>query len=866
MPAEGSNRELVVNPGEYAYMQDATKGLIKTHVGPIVVNQTAQEQPVTFAEGKFTRVQTLEQAVRRSPRAGEGDYIVLENPSERNNRPDESSVNQLPPLLHGRKVNIPGPTTFSLWPGQSAKVIRGHNLRSNQYLVVRVYNEAEATKNWASAVVKRTQAQVATESQKDAAVAAAIATAPVKAVGMPENPNDEPLVETVVVSTPQDLTIGRRIIIKGTEVSFYIPPTGIEVVPESDGEYVRDAVTLERLEVAILVDEDGNKRYEKGPKVVFPSPTEDFFVDEKGSRKFSAIELNNIQGLHIKVIAPYAEGGKQFTEGQEIFVTGKECAIYYPRPEHKIIQYGDRTKHYAVAIPTGEGRYVMNRVTGAIKVVKGPTMMLLDPINEVIVRRVLSDKQVSLWYPGNEEALQYNRNLRDMSDSASADAGYIAESTYATRSVDRESTRGSTLSLKEAFDGGMKRGTTFTKPRELTLNTKYDGVPVICPWTGYAVMVVSKSGKRRVVMGPETILLEYDETLEPMALSTGKPKTSDRLYETAYLRVRNNKVSDIVEIHTSDHVKVNIKLSFRVNFEGEKDKWFEVENYVKFLTDHIRSMLKGSIRRIDIEQFYRDGVAIIRDVILGQSIQVKPDSTEKKRAGQSFSENGMKIVDVEVLDIVILDEKVKSMLENAQLDAVAGNISLAKSEKAMKIKEREEEIKRVVDSAIAETETSRMSLEEAKVAAKRKVEVAIESARHAAKAKDKELQTLMEAIEDMSHNAALYREKAVSENRLATLQKEQDMRIALIEAEAKSVVERFGVMKDGLSEALLVLSNRETLTKVAEAMSVQNLIGGKNVVDVLGKVFEGTPLASVMTQIASRAVVQVALPDRLTKA
>ena len=54
------------------------------------------------------------------------------------------------------------------------------------------------------------------------------------------------------------------------------------------------------------------------------------------------------------------------------------------------------------------------------------------------------------------------------------------------------------------------------------------------------------------------------------------------------------------------------------------------------------------------------------------------------------------------------------------------------------------------------------------------------------------------------------------------------------------------------SEALLALSNRETLTKVAEAMSVQNLIGGKNVVDVLGQVFKDTPLAGIMGDVLAR--------------
>jgi hypothetical protein len=68
----------------------------------------------------------------------------------------------------------------------------------------------------------------------------------------------------------------------------------------------------------------------------------------------------------------------------------------------------------------------------------------------------------------------------------------------------------------------------ITQPRSITLETKYQGVPTAEIWTGYAVLVVSKSGKRRVVKGPMAVQLEYDESFEVLQLSTGKPKTTDK--------------------------------------------------------------------------------------------------------------------------------------------------------------------------------------------------------------------------------------------------------------------------------------------------------------------------------------------------
>ena len=101
------------------------------------------------------------------------------------------------------------------------------------------------------------------------------------------------------------------------------------------------------------------------------------------------------------------------------------------------------------------------------------------------------------------------------------------------------------------------------------------------------MLVIGKTGTRKVIVGPESYMLEYDENLAVSELSTGKPKNDDNPIKTVYLRVLHNKVSDIVNVETKDLCPAEITLSYRVNFTGEAEKWFNVENYVKFLTDHL---------------------------------------------------------------------------------------------------------------------------------------------------------------------------------------------------------------------------------------------------------------------------------------
>lgn len=836
------SKELVLAPFTYAFMQDTTKGQVKIFTGPTVINQTAQEVPVIYnsATGSFERCRTLEEAVRKSPVAVEGFYMVLYNPSKDGSQPEEGLAGKPSPALNvGRRVNLPGPATFPLWPGQAAYSVRGHHLRSNQYLLVRVYNDEEARKNWSKAIVKPA------EGLEDSDVTA------------------------VSKGAPSDLTVGKLFIIKGTEVSFYIPPTGVTVVkadPEGSSVadegfgFVRDALTLEQLEYCVLVDENGSKRYEHGPQVVFPEPTERFLGDNKGQIKARAIELNEIQGIHIKVIEDYVdeEDGKEHKKGDELFLTGKDVQIYFPREEHSLITYDGRSKHFATAIPSGEGRYVMNRLTGDITTHRGPKMLLPDPRHEVIVRRALSLKQCGFWYPGNQEAIEYNLALTEVVQNApTTRSGAVSEGDFersAGKNLRKRGFVSSALMDKSLHgDGGgniqgdaFTRASTYTQPRTVTLNTKFQGVPAIDIWTGYAILIVSKTGKRRVVEGPNTVLLDYDEALTVLELSSGKPKTTDHLIKTTYLQVKNNKVSDLITLETSDHVKVSAKLSYRCHFEGDSEKWFDVVNYVKFFTDHIRSVLKAAIKKQKVSDFYPMAAEVIRDTILGAK-------TEAGRPGMSFPEIGLVIDDVEALAIFIEDKEVQSLFDSAQRNVVRGNIEAEGARQSLvwskQIMEVDVERERISASATAEiSELKRDTIAQ---------QLATDLARILAEVQKVDKNRLIVesklSTTDLEHSSALARHDEKRKQELAHQKAEDDLRIASLVAETEATVARFDAAQGGFSEALLALSNADVLEKVAKSISVQSMVGGESFVDVIQKIFAGSAMAGTMAAIAEKA-------------
>jgi major vault protein len=815
MAEENRERDLVLAPNEYAFISDQTKGNINVYVGPYKTSLANTDKPVIFdgTSKRFERV-SLDESTETFVTAPEGWYVVMKNPPRDGHQPKTGTTNNLAELNVGRKVNIPGPINFALWPGQMAKVLRGHNLRSNQYLLVRIYDEDEATKNWAKAVIKTKEGE-----------------------GTPEE----------LTETQPDLVMGKMLIIKGSNVSFYIPPTGVEVVQDDDDEYVREAVTLERLEYCILLDENGNKRFIQGPAVVFPEPTEEFIYRD-GVRKFKAIELNEMSGLYIKVIAPYTEGKISYKEGDELFITGKDQMIYYPRPEHAIVKYGKKERHYALAIPAGEGRYYLNRKTGKISLQKGPAMFLPDPREAVLVRRILHPKQVALWFPGNQEALQYNQQLQklaksDVQDFISDDVIQMEqEILQPIASSKAMPERKKEKVSKEIASEEFERGEQFTPPRMLVLDTKYDGAVTINLWTGYAILIVSKTGARKVIVGPQSYLLEYDENLEAFELSTGTPKTEENTIKSVYLRVLHNKVSDLVRAETSDYTQVNIQLSYRLNFEGDPEKWFNVENYVKFLTDHLRSFIRNAVKKHTIMDFYTNGIEIIRDTILG-----KPTKDEK-RPGRTFDENGMRIYDVEVLDIRLSDISLENLLIATQQDVVKQTLRVTSEQRKLEFTKETEKINQEI--ALTKSSTAKQAIDLENEEVKKALELALVKIESEIQTRDKRLLaelTEQDTLQKISESELLrQREREALQIDLAKQKLNQELE--KLQGEVNAVVAKAQAVSPNLVAALQSFADKALAEKMAQSMSPLAILGGKSIADVLSNLLKGTVLSNVLEQ------------------
>ena len=826
-------KDLVLAPNEYVFVQHRTNGAIRTYTGPTMITISQQEALVVFDSNskQFRETSNFEQAKQLFVSAPENWYIILKNPSSNDTYPEAGKAVESPKLRVGEKVNITGPVSFSLYPGQMAKAVRGHNLRTNQYLLARVYEAAAANKNKGEML---------------------------DASGKP-------------VETTDTYVNGQILVIKGTEVSFYIPPTGIEVVPVDNNPakgYIREAVTLERLEYCILKDENGSKAYVHGPAVVFPKPTESFVTMSKGGYIFRAIELSKISGLYVKVIAEYTdEKNVKHPVGEELFITGDDQMIYYPRPEHAIINYDNKIMHHAIAIPEGEGRYIMNRLTGEITTVIGPRMYLPDPRTEVVVKRKLTDSQCNLWYPGNKEALEYNRGLTEKSVEKSVANSISPDAFVAYLSCNNSDGTLANLESK----ANISRGTSYTKPRTITLDNKYDGIPAVDVWTGYAVNVVSKNGNRKVVCGPQTVLLNYDQTLEVLSMSTGKPKSTEELVRTVYLRHENNKVSDLITVETKDFVRADIRVSYCVNFDkAAQDKWFNVENYVKYLCDRERSLIKKAAKHYTIEDFYQNYSTIVHDI----ATDANKERGEGAKKGMYFAENGMYVSDVEVLSIHV-ESGIEKMLLDHQHNMVRKTLELKDAERSIEIAEARAVADKKEQELRNQELLNKLALDEKEATKKLEIQAAVNRLKEAEQAATmqakKDLQPILakiheeeEARETAAHNADLARRKEahlqeMELKRNAQLQEEAhaekmaEIERAKQDAYAAAVASIMNSVSPELVSALTTKSNNDMLEAVTKAMSPYAMARNESVAEVTNKLLRGTSLEGLVDSVTVSA-------------
>ncbi len=210
---ERGSRKIPVTERQFLWVQDDDKGEVTLHVGPTMVSPTAADRVViddgqgSFREDNTGRPQMMIEV-------GDHQYAVLFNPLLENDGGPNGRFrigrNEARPLKNGTRAMIPGPCSYFLRPGQRCEVRDAHELSASQYLVVKVYGPVDRTAPYFDVTAR----------------SAAITRATAEALDGRPTPLPEKGID-------QELKRGQLIVIRGIDTQFYIPPTGVDIVPDT---------------------------------------------------------------------------------------------------------------------------------------------------------------------------------------------------------------------------------------------------------------------------------------------------------------------------------------------------------------------------------------------------------------------------------------------------------------------------------------------------------------------------------------------------------------------------------------------------------------------------------------------------------
>jgi len=385
-------------------------------------------------------------------------------------------------------------------------------------------------------------------------------------------------------------------------------------------EHVNDVqiTALSSLEYCYVVNPmrpDGTHRYgemelRKGECQFFLNPGESL---ANGFQKIHLLEENDL--LLLKAKETHEEDGTVRKAGETWMIRGP--CNFIPNINVQILE-----KRFAIPLGDNEGVYVRSNKTGEVRLEKGKQTFILQP-DEVLWEKELAEDLETL--------IAYNAS--------------------------------GTSFIPVTIKNG-KRVYEYILPKNYK-RIKTNAVRFKAPHNSAVQIFDYKTKQKRVVFGPELIMLEPFEELTVLRLSGGMPKEEDCIRNVALL-LGPDFMTDLIEVETSDHAKLFLKVSynweFRFNKEDPEDceKLFCIRDFVGDACKAIASRIRGVVSTVTFETFHKHSSEIIT---------VKGGILKKTETGEikpfHFESNNLYITNLDIQSIDPVDEDTKKSLQKS---------------------------------------------------------------------------------------------------------------------------------------------------------------------------------------------------------
>jgi major vault protein len=358
-----------------------------------------------------------------------------------------------------------------------------------------------------------------------------------------------------------------------------------------------------------------------------------------------------------------------------------------------------------------------------------------------------------------------------------------------------------------------------------------------------------KAGKNNISFGPDLIKLGPYEQFTILSLSAGIPK-EENLVKSLMLRLGPDFISDAVEVETSDHARLMLKLTYSWRFDIDKDsidhlnKIFQVKDFVGDCCKAIASRIRGIVSSVNFDSFHKDSSNIVQNGVFG-----KDSTTGKLKKPLIFKANRLHITNVDILSQEPIDTKTREILNESMILSMKTNLQIQQSE----AKHREEranqeangkvERKKIEDNT--EAETKRLILLQLRCDNDQIQTCGL--AESSTKAKCSEQEILAESDLDKTKNdfeaekirkqTELEKKKRIYSQEISHLKRMSDLEVEKSEKLAESTVEKIKIMVNAIGKDTLVEMARagpDAQASLLKSLGVKSLLvtDGKNPINL----------------------------------
>jgi hypothetical protein len=229
-------------------------------------------------------------------------------------------------------------------------------------------------------------------------------------------------------------------------------------------------------------------------------------------------------------------------------------------------------------------------------------------------------------------------------------------------------------------------------------------------------------------------------------------------------------------------------------------------------------------KRYPIADIKGNYVDMIRDTILGLKGEDGSD-----RPGLGDFTNGMRVIEVEVLNLSLDDTRIAGLLDQAQHQVVESNIELDQARKRLETTSEQERIIQAEAEARHATVQKKIELEKLVLEDQTQLALSQLDAELDKILKRKDQRVANEEIEDVSENARLAREAISLQQDHKFEEKSQSLVLVKITADTEAAVKRFETLRDGLAEALILINRDDIAAKLSEACTIERYLTGDSV-------------------------------------